>query len=116
MQDFKQLTVWQKSHQLALDVYAATMQFPREEMFGLTSQVRRSAVSIPSNIAERRGRSNDGEMRRFMQIALGSAAELEYQLLLAKDLTYITENTLLGLNSQLQEVRKMLIGFIKALK
>ena len=85
MQNFRDLKVWTKAHQLALDVYRATKSFPREELYGLTSQIRRSAVSVPSNIAEGCCRSQ-GDFGRFIQIAAGSASELEYQLLLAKDL------------------------------
>ena len=85
MRDFRELKVWEKSHQLALEVYSATTKFPKEELYGLTSQVRRSAVSIPANISEGCGRDSPAELLRFCRIAMGSASELEYELLLAHD-------------------------------
>jgi four helix bundle protein len=90
MKDFKELKVWVKAHQLTLAVYQATTTFPKEELYGLTSQMRRSAASIPTNIAEGCGRGSDDDFRRFLQIAMGSASELEYQLLLAHDLGYFS--------------------------
>src|SRR5689334_12089886 len=93
MRDFRQLAVWEKSHLLTLNVYTATALFSRDELYSLTSQVRRSATSIPSNIAEGCGRDGDAELGRFLGIALGSASELEYQLLLAHDLGYLTDNS-----------------------
>ena len=89
MQDFKNLKVWKKSHELTLKVYKISKQFSREELFGLKSQVRRASVSIPSNIAEGCGRNSDADFARFLQIAFGSANELEYQIMLAHDLKYI---------------------------
>jgi four helix bundle protein len=89
MGDFVKLEVWQRAHQLALRIYQITQAFPRAEEWGLTSQLRRSAVSVPSNIAEGCGRNADPELRRFLKIAQGSAFELHYQLLLARDLTYL---------------------------
>ena len=86
MKDFRQLKVWEKSHQLALTIYRITASFPREETYGLASQIRRAASSIPSNIAEGCGRDGDPELARFCIIARGSASELEYQLLLGRDL------------------------------
>ncbi|MCH7802387.1 MAG: four helix bundle protein, partial [Chloroflexi bacterium] len=88
--DFKGLQVWQKSHELATRMYKATTGFPGSEIYGLTSQIRRSAVSIPSNIAEGCGRGGEVELARFFQIAMGSASELEYQLILARDLQYLS--------------------------
>jgi four helix bundle protein len=90
MQDFRKLAVWQKSHELTLSLYELTGTFPREEMYGLTSQVRRASSSIPANIAEGCGRDGDAELSRFLQISMGSASELEYHLLLARDLKYLT--------------------------
>jgi len=110
MADFKQLKVWQKAHHLTLDIYRITQQFPRSEAYGLTSQMRRCAASIGSNIAEGRGRDGDGEFSRFIQIASGSATELEYQLLLAKDLGYLPEDEYAKVNSDLAEVGRMLIS------
>ena len=89
MKDFRQLKVWEKAHQLALQVYKTTVNFPREELYGLTSQIRRSSMSIPTNIAEGCGRHTDAEFARFLQIAMGSASETEYQLLLARDLEFL---------------------------
>ena len=91
MADFRQLKVWQKAHEITLDVYRITQTFPKAETYGLVSQMRRAAISIGCNIAEGRGRDGDAEFGRFIQIALGSAAELEYQLLVAKDLGYVPE-------------------------
>ena len=90
MQSFRNLQVWQKSHRLTLDVYAASKVFPRDEIFGLTSQMRRASASIGMNIAEGCCRKGDAEMARFLQIAMGSASELEYQFLLAHDLGICT--------------------------
>ena len=93
MKDFRNLKVWEKSHQLALAVYKATSTFPRHELYGLTSQIRRACASIPANIAEGCGRSGDAELARFLQIAMGSASELEYHLLLARDLGFLPAPT-----------------------
>jgi four helix bundle protein len=89
MQDFRELQVWRKAHRLTLAVYRATAGFPREELYGLTGQIRRSCSSIPANLAEGCGRSGDSDFARFCSIAIGSASELEYHLLLAKDLHLI---------------------------
>src|SRR5437762_14378337 len=89
MKDFRKLQVWEKAHQLALALYQVTASFPRDETYGLVSQIRRAAASIPSNIAEGCGRDGDPELSRFCTIARGSASELEYQLLLARDLKLI---------------------------
>jgi four helix bundle protein len=86
MQDFRNLLVWQKSHELVLEIYRISRDFPREELFGLTSQMRRCAVSVPSNIAEGCGRGSDPDFARFLIIAMGSCSELEYQVLLSRDL------------------------------
>lgn len=86
MRDSRELKVWRKGHQLTLDVYGATAKFPREETYGLTAQMRRSCTSIPANAAEVCSRSGDAEVAQFMQIAIGSASELEYHLLLVRDL------------------------------
>jgi four helix bundle protein len=88
MKDFRQLQVWQRAHTFVLELYRETNSFPREELYGLTSQVRRASVSIPSNIAEGCGRRGDAKFARFCQIAMGSASEAEYQLLLARDLGF----------------------------
>jgi len=90
MEDFKDLKVWVKAHQLTLRIYQTTRKFPRDEIYGLTSQTRRASASIGANIAEGCGRRSDPEMKRFVQIARGSASELEYHLLLARDLQFLT--------------------------
>ena len=112
MRDFKELKVWEKSHQLALAVYKATATFPREELYGLTSQIRRAGASIPANIAEGCGRSGDAELARFLQIAMGSASELEYHLLLARVLNHLAGSQYEPLASQVIEVKRMLASFI----
>lgn len=115
MKDFRNLDVWEKSHALTLNIYKSTQTFPKEEIFGLTNQMRRASVSIPSNIAEGCGRGSDAELSRFSQIAMGSASELEYQILLSKDLEYIKEDVYKELSDKIVEVKKMLTSFIKKL-
>lgn len=116
MKDFRKLEVWGKAHLLVLGVYKATTSFPKEELYGLTSQIRRSGTSIPANIAEGCGREGDAEFSRFLQISLGSTIELEYHLLLAHDLQLLIDKDYDNLNNQVGEVRKMLIAFIKRIK
>ena len=116
MRDFKTLFVWQKAHQLTLDIYEITKTFPKDELYGLISQMRRSSASIPTNIAEGCGRNSDAELARFSIIAMGSASELEYQLLLAHDLQYLRSDEFEKLNSVLVEVKKMLNSFIRRLQ
>ncbi len=106
MKDFRNLDVWEKSHSLTLNIYKSTQAFPKEEMFGLTNQMRRASVSIPSNIAEGCGRGSDAELSRFSQIAMGSASELEYQILLSKDLEYIKEDVYKELSDKIVEEKK----------
>lgn len=112
MKDFRKLKVWEKSHQLAVEVYRVTAGFPRQELFGMTSQMRRAAVSIASNLAEGCGRRSDAELGRFAEIAMGSASELEYQVLLARDLEYIRERDSQELTANVVEVKRMLSGLI----
>ena len=116
MRDFRNLQVWEKAHSLTLSVYKATISFPKDELYGLTSQIRRSSASIPTNIAEGCGRNGDAELARFMSIGMGSASELEYQLLLAHDLNYLDRDTYTKLHERVTEVKRMLAGFIKTLK
>jgi four helix bundle protein len=116
LKDFRKFKVWEKSHHLAQSVYQATSSFPKHERYGLTSQLRRAAVSIPSNIAEGCGRGKDAEFARFIQIASGSAAELQYQLLLANDLHFMEEDALERLSHEVIEVRKMLNALYQKLK
>lgn len=115
MRDFRELQVWQKAHRLTLDVYQAMQQFPQEERYGLRSQIRRSAISIGTSIAEGAGRITRPEFARFLQNALGNASELEYELLLAHDLSYMGADQHRQLTEQVVEVKKMLTGFIQFL-
>ena len=116
MRDFKKLKVWQKGHGLALAVYKATISFPKEEIYGLTSQIRRSCVSICANIAEGCGRDGEAELARFFQIGMGSASELEYHLLFAYDLGLLKTSDYEQLNNEVTEVKRMLTSFIQKLK
>jgi len=115
MQSFRDLKVWQKSHQLTLEVYRFTSTFPREELYGLTGQIRRASSSISANIAEGCGRNSPNELRHFLEIAMGSASELEYHLLLARDLNMLVQGRYEGLNTQTCEVKRMLAVFIQKL-
>ncbi len=108
MKDFRSLRVWESAHRLTLEIYRTTAQFPREERYGLTSQMRRSSVSIPANIAEGCGKKGNGEFQRFLGIASGSASELDYELLVSRDLGYLTEPRYVSLNEELSRLRKML--------
>jgi four helix bundle protein len=116
MQDFRKLKVWEKGHALTMAVYRASMTFPKTETFGLTSQMRRSAYSVPTNIAEGCGRGSDADFSRFLQIAMGSASELDYQVLLARDLGYLAEEAYLLLCQDVAEVKRMLTALINKLK
>ena len=116
MQDFRNLNVWKNSHALTLGIYKATKPFPKQEMFGLTSQIQRAAVSIPANIAEGCGKATDADFARYVQIAMGSSSELEYLLLLAHDLNYLPDNAYSSLNTSLVQVRKMLNALLKTLR
>ena len=115
MQDFRKLEVWQRSHQLALRVYRITHGFPSQEQFGLTAQLRRAVVSIELNLAEGSSRGTDADFRRFVQMALGSASEVECQLLLARDLQYLPENTHHDVEAQVQRIKRMLIRLSQTL-
>jgi four helix bundle protein len=116
MQDFRNLKVWEKSHRLVLDIYRLTQNFPKEERYGLTSQIRRSAGSIPANIAEGCGRQSDVDFARFVQIALGSASELEYHIILAHDLNYLPKAEGERVISRIQEVKRMMTPLIRRLR
>lgn len=116
MRNFQELTVWQKGHELTLKIYNITRLFPKEEIYGITSQMRRSSSSIPTNIAEGCGYNSNGEMKRFLTIATGSSTELEYQLILARDLNYIDSKTHAELTNSLISIRRMLYSFIQSLK
>ena len=116
MGDFKKLAVWQAAHALACDVYRNTKNFPKTETYGLASQLRRSAASIPANLAEGCGRNTDAELGRFVRISLGSASELEYHLLLSHDVGLMEKETFSRLSSQAKTIRRMLAGLNTALK
>jgi four helix bundle protein len=116
MQEFRNLTVWQRAHELTLAVYSATQAFPKAEAFGLTSQLRRCSSSVPSLIAEGCGRGSDEDFARFLQMAMGSASEAEYQLLLSKDLGYLDPETHVRLEGLTIEVKKMLAAFLSKLR
>jgi four helix bundle protein len=116
VKDFKDLKVWQKAHELTISIYSASSNFPREEIYGLTSQLRRSAISVGANIAEGCGRRSDGEFVRFLQIARGSASEIEYHLLLARDLKFTPERVHADLEMKLVEVQRMLTSLVSAIE
>jgi four helix bundle protein len=115
MRDFKQLKVWEKAHNLTVQVYKITKSFPSDERFGLTGQLRRAASSVPTNIAEGCGRDTERDFARFLSIAAGSASEVEYQLLLACDLGYIESESFKDLTQQVNEIKMMLNSFIQKL-
>ena len=115
MKDFRDLKVWEKAHRLTISIYRVTSTFPAEERYGLTSQLRRAAVSIPANIAEGCGRSGDRDFARFLQMSMGSATELEYHLLLVHDLGFVETATYEDLEAQTTEVKRMLASLIRKL-
>jgi four helix bundle protein len=115
MEDFKDLKVWTKAHHLTLAVYRHTRTFPKQEMYGLTSQLRRAAASIGANIAEGCGRRSDAEMKRFLQIARGSANEVEYHLLLARDLQFIAVGDFKELEQRVLEIQRMMASLVQTL-
>ena len=115
MRDFRKLKVWERAHRLTLALYKVTRRFPREELYGLTSQIRRSAASVCANIAEGCGRSGDREFRRFLLIALGSASELEYHLLLAADLGNLERPVYVQMDTEVTGVKRMIAGLLKRL-
>jgi four helix bundle protein len=116
VQDFRNLKVWQAAHALTLDIYTWTKSFPVDERFGLTSQLRRAASSIEANLAEGCGRGSDDDFARFVQIATGSASELQCHLILAYDLGYLEPDSLHNLDDQSHRVKKMLVSLLQKLK
>lgn len=116
MKDFRKLSVWEKSHSLAVEIYQISSSFPQNEIYGITSQIRRACISIPANIAEGCGRNGEADFRRFLQIALGSASELEYHLLLAYDLKMLNEEKHQQLDNRVTEIKRMLTSLIQKLK
>lgn len=116
MRDFRELKVWQKAHGVTLAIYQLTSCFPREELYGLTSQLRRACTSIPANLAEGCGRNGAAEFARYCSIAMGSASELEYHLLLARDLKLIKPKEYAQLSNDATELKRMLTGLFQKLK
>jgi four helix bundle protein len=116
MQNYKELKVWEKAHSFTLKIYQVTKEFPKEEIYGLTSQMRRAAASIPVNIAEGCGRNSNLELANFLQISLGSTNEMEYDLLLAKELVYLSEPNYSELNILIGEIRAMLLSLIQKVR
>jgi len=115
LRNFRELLVWQKAHELSLEVYKATKGFPADERFGLTAQLRRAVTSVASNIAEGCGRGSDKDFARFLSMAAGSASEVEYQILLARDLGYLTGDDYGRLDTHVNEVKRILNSFIQSL-
>jgi len=112
VKDFRGLKVWEKAHRLTLEVYKVTRRFPREELYGLTSQMRRCGTSIAANLAEGCGKRGNNEFQRYLQIASGSASELDYHLLLSRDLQFLSAVDYEALSKELVELRKMLTSLI----
>jgi len=116
MKDFKELNVWGKAHVLTKRIYQSTATFPREELYGLTSQMRRACASVPTNIAEGCGRNGDAELARFLERAMGPASELEYPRLLTHDINLINSSDHSDLANEVIEVKQMLASLIKKLR
>lgn len=113
MRNYKELKIWQHSHQFVLDIYKATEKFPKTEVYGLTSQIRRAAISISSNIVEGCGRKTNPDFLKFLQISISSAYEVEYHLLLSKDLNFLSADQFTKLSADLESIIKMISSFIK---
>jgi four helix bundle protein len=116
MRNYRDLQVWKKTHDITLELYRVSQRFPREEIYGITSQLRRAAVSIGANLAEGCGRRTSTELARFVRIALGSTSELDYHLLLSRDLGFIAADEFASASSALIEVRKMLTAFLNSVE
>ncbi len=116
MQNYQELRVWQKSHSFVLEIYKLTDDFPKTETFGLISQMRRSAVSVPANLAEGCGKNGTLDIAKFFQISLGSLHETEYYLLLSRDLSYITSEVFESRDLEIKEIKSMLISLIKTVR
>ncbi len=114
--DTDKLVVWQKAHELVLNIYKITKDFPKDEQFGLASQIKRAAVSVPCNIVEGKARGSNKDYKRFLLIARGSLEELKYQMLLARDLEYINNNTYENALKLAKEVGRLLNGLMKKLE
>jgi len=116
MINFRELIVWQRGHALTLRIYRSTRAFPKSELFAMTGQIRRAAASIPANIAEGCGREGEAELKRFLNISLGSACELDYFILLATELDYLAPQEAKSLSREILELRRMIGAFIRNLK
>ena len=116
MRDFQTLGVWKKGHKLVLSLYKATADFPSEERYGLTSQIRRAGVSVPANIAEGCGHQSEPEFARYLQLAAASATELQYHIILARDLSYLEPERYKELAETVEEIKKMLSAFIRKVR
>ena len=116
MSNFRNLLIWQKSKVLVTKIYTITNNFPKEEVFGLTSQIKRSAISIPSNIAEGLGRESSNEFLRFLKISIGSLFELQTQLEIAKNIIYLDEETFNNLYEDTRELERMIVSFTNKIK
>ena len=116
MSNFRNLLIWQKSMVLVTKIYTVTNNFPKEEVFGLTSQIKRSAISIPSNIAEGLGRESSKEFLRFLKISIGSLFELQTQLEIAKNIIYLDEETFNNLYEDTRELERMIVSFTNKIK
>jgi len=116
MMNYKDLKVWSKAHQSALSIYQLTNNFPKEEQYNLTSQIRRAALSIPTNIAEGSGKFTNSDFAKFLQIALGSTHEVEYLLLFSNELKFIDQKDYETISSEIGEVKAMLITLIKKIR
>jgi len=116
VKSYKDLLIWQKGIDLVVEVYKAVKTFPREELFALSDQIRRSSVSVPSNIAEGQARQHTAEFRQFLHVSLGSLAELDTQTIIANKLGYLSEETLSSISNGITELRKMISSLISKLK
>jgi four helix bundle protein len=115
MKDFKKLKVWQKGIEMVVDIYKTSKSFPKEELYGLTSRIRRCAIFVPSNIADGSGRNSDKDFHRFLDISLGSSFELETQLIIANKLEYLSDSEFDELTKKIQEGQKMITGLQKSI-
>lgn len=116
MRDFRELEVWRRGHRLTLDVYETTAAFPRQEIYGLTRQMRRASAAVSANIAEGCGRGSNADLARFLQMALGSASELDNHLLLARDLALMEPADHERLAGEVEQLKRMLTSFVKNLR
>lgn len=116
MQNYRSLKVWEKAHAFTLEIYKITLSFPKTETYSLIDQMRRSSSSIPTNIAEGCGRNSQLELAHFLNISLGSSNEIDYQILLSKDLEYISETEYEFLEKQIREIKAMLIALISKIR